>query len=180
MQFSWGLVTGRRLMLDPRRGFYPGTFDPITFGHLDVIERAATLFDHLVVGVAVNAEKHPLLSLAQRLEIVQSEVKHLPHGGRISVIGFDNLLVDAVREFRTGTVVRGLRGAGDFDFETQLSGALRRLAPEVETVFLLASEEHRSTASRIVREIARLGGDISPFVSQDVATRVREALQHRA
>ncbi|WP_370517972.1 pantetheine-phosphate adenylyltransferase [Saccharibacter sp. 17.LH.SD] len=165
-------------MSKSRIGFYPGTFDPITFGHLDVIERAAALFDHVIIGVAVNDGKHPLLSLEERLDSVQHEVTRLPHRGRISVRGFDNLLVDAVHAAGAGTVIRGLRSAGDFDFETQLAGALRRLAPEIETVFLLSSEEHRTTASRIVKEIARLGGDISPFVSLDVAARVRAKLAH--
>ncbi|WP_407070534.1 pantetheine-phosphate adenylyltransferase [Oecophyllibacter saccharovorans] len=160
---------------DYRTGFYPGTFDPITNGHLDVIERAAALFDRLVVGVAVNEGKQPLLSLEERLEMVRDEVATLPHGDRITVVGFDGLLIDAVRQAGAGTVVRGLRSAGDFDFETQLSGALRRLAPEIETIFLLAAENHRSTASRIVKEIARLGGDISPFVSE----RVRRRVLHR-
>ena len=154
---------------DPRVGFYPGTFDPVTFGHLDIIHRASALFDRLLVGVAVNEGKQPLLDLEARLSALRREVDKLPHGERIEVVGFDTLLVDAVRQAGAGTVVRGLRSGGDFDYESQLSGALRRLAPEIETVFLLSSEEHRSTASRIVKEIARLGGDISPFVSEDVA-----------
>lgn len=163
-------------MSNPRIGFYPGTFDPVTFGHLDVIDRAAAIFDHLVVGVAVNEGKNPFLTLEERLVSVRKEVSSLPHGGRISVVGFDTLLVNAVRQAGAGTVVRGLRSAGDFDFETQLSGALRRLAPDIETVFLLASERHRTTASRIVKEIARLGGDISPFVSAEVARMILSKL----
>ncbi|EHH68003.1 pantetheine-phosphate adenylyltransferase [Gluconobacter morbifer] len=153
---------------DPRVGFYPGTFDPVTFGHLDIIERASVLFDRLLVGIAINEGKQPLLSLDERLDAMRREVAKLPHASRIEVIGFDTLLVTAVRQAGAGTVIRGLRSAGDFDFESQLSGVLRRLAPEIETVFLLASETNRSTASRIVKEIARLGGDISPFVSKDV------------
>ncbi|MDF7673704.1 pantetheine-phosphate adenylyltransferase [Acetobacteraceae bacterium ESL0709] len=164
-------------MSNPRIGFYPGTFDPVTFGHLDVIDRAAAIFDHLVVGVAVNEDKKPFLTLEERIMLVRQEVARLPHGGRISVLGFDTLLVDAVHQAGAGTVVRGLRSAGDFDFETQLSGALRRLAPEIETVFLLASERHRTTASRIVKEIARLGGNISPFVSAEVAQMILSKLK---
>ncbi|MBA5727961.1 pantetheine-phosphate adenylyltransferase [Parasaccharibacter sp. TMW2.1882] len=163
-------------MTDRRIGFYPGTFDPVTFGHLDVIDRAAALFDHVVVGVAINDAKGPLLGFEERRELLEQEVAALPHKDRISVTGFDTLLVDAVRQAGAGTVIRGLRSAGDFDFETQLSGALRRLAPEIETVFLLASESHRTTASRIVKEIARLGGDISPFVSPMTARLVRAKL----
>lgn len=166
--------------LSPRIGFYPGTFDPVTYGHLDIIERGAALFDHLVVGVAVNEGKQPLLTLEERLEMVRREVTTLPHANSITVVGFGGLLMDAVREAGAGTVVRGLRSAGDFDFETQLSGALRRLAPEIETIFLLASENHRSTASRIVKEIASLGGDISPFTSEAVTERVRIKLAERA
>lgn len=163
-------------MTNPRIGFYPGTFDPITFGHLDVIDRAAVLFDHVVVGVAINDAKAPLLGFEERRGLVEQEIAGLPHRDRISVTGFDTLLVDAVRQAGAGTVIRGLRSAGDFDFETQLSGALRRLAPEIETVFLLASENHRTTASRIVKEIARLGGDISPFVSDRTARHLRGKL----
>ncbi|MCT6838658.1 MAG: pantetheine-phosphate adenylyltransferase [Bifidobacteriales bacterium] len=163
-------------MTNPRIGFYPGTFDPITFGHLDVIDRAAVLFDHVVVGVAINDAKAPLLGFEERRGLVEQEIASLPHRDRISVTGFDTLLVDAVRQAGAGTVIRGLRSAGDFDFETQLSGALRRLAPEIETVFLLASENHRTTASRIVKEIARLGGDISPFVSDRTARHLRGKL----
>jgi len=165
---------------DPRVGFYPGTFDPVTFGHLDIIDRASTLFDRLLVGVAVNEGKQPLLTLEERLEMMRQEVSKLPHADRFRVLGFDTLLVDAVRKAGAGTVVRGLRSAGDFDFESQLSGALRRLAPEIETVFLLSSEGHRTTASRIVKEIARLDGDISSFVSEDVASLVLSKLGRRA
>ena len=163
-------------MPDPRVGFYPGTFDPVTFGHLDIIDRASALFDRLFVGVAVNEGKGPLLDVEERITAVRKEVSGLRHAARIEVLGFGNLLVDAVRDAGAGTVVRGLRSSGDFDFETQLSGALRRLAPEIETVFLLSSENHRTTASRIVKEIARLGGDISPFVSDDVARLVLSKL----
>lgn len=162
--------------LDQRVGFYPGTFDPVTFGHLDIINRASALFDRLLVGVAINEGKKPLLDLQTRLDVMCHEVSRLPYGDRVEVVGFDTLLVDAVRATGAGTVVRGLRSGGDFDYESQLSGALRRLAPEIETVFLLSSEEHRTTASRIVKEIARLGGDISPFVSEDVARIVLSKL----
>ncbi|MEJ5156520.1 pantetheine-phosphate adenylyltransferase [Gluconobacter wancherniae] len=167
-------------MPDPRVGFYPGTFDPVTFGHLDIIDRASALFDRLFVGVAVNEGKGPLLDVEERITAVRKEVSWLRHAARIEVLGFGNLLVDAVRDAGAGTVVRGLRSSGDFDFETQLSGALRRLAPEIETVFLLSSENHRTTASRIVKEIARLGGDISPFVSDDVARLVLSKLDRGA
>ncbi|QDH13364.1 pantetheine-phosphate adenylyltransferase [Formicincola oecophyllae] len=157
---------------NPRTAFYPGTFDPLTFGHLDIIARAAALFERLVVGVAVNNAKQPLLTLAERLAMMEEETRGLPHADRIEVVGFSGLLVDAVHQHGAGTVVRGLRSSGDFDYESQLSGALKRLDPHMETVFLLASETHRSTASRIVKEIARLGGDIAPFVPAGVQARV--------
>ncbi|GEL62752.1 phosphopantetheine adenylyltransferase [Kozakia baliensis] len=159
-----------------RVGFYPGTFDPVTFGHLDIIVRASGLFDRLIVGVASNPGKVPLLSLEERIEMVRAESAGLSRQAVIEVVGFDTLLVDAVRAHGATTIVRGLRAVSDFDFEAQLSGANRRLAPELETIFLLASEQHRSTASRIVKEIARLGGDIRGFVPQNTVRLVLSKL----
>lgn len=157
---------------DPRTGFYPGTFDPVTHGHMDIVTRAVRLFDRLVIGVAESAMKHPLLSLEERVALLEQEVAQHRDAARISVCGFDTLLVDALRHAGAGTLVRGIRSAGDFDFECQISGVMRHMAPEVETMFLLARDAHRATASRIVKEIARFGGDISPFVSHAVAQRV--------
>lgn len=155
-----------------RIGFYPGTFDPVTFGHLDIIERASLLFDRLVIGVAVNDDKRPLLSIEKRIALVRNGIEAFPSKDRISVIGFSDLLVSAMQREGAGTVIRGLRCSGDFDFETQLSAAIKRLAPEIETVFLLASEGQRATSSRIVKEISRLGGDVSPFTTD----KARETL----
>lgn len=160
------------MVLDPHTAFYPGTFDPVTYGHMDIIARAARLFDRLVVGVGINDGKKPLLTCDERLALLRQEVAKLPEAPRITVVAFDTLLVDAVRDAKAGAVVRGLRTAGDFDFECQISGVMRRLAPEIEMVLLLSADEHRATASRIVKEIARLGGDISSFVSEEVARAV--------
>ncbi|GBR48396.1 pantetheine-phosphate adenylyltransferase [Neokomagataea thailandica] len=157
------------MALNPRMAFYPGTFDPVTYGHMDIIARAARLFDKLVVGVGVNGGKQPLLTRAERLALLRQEVSKLPEAARITVVEFDTLLVDAVRAVGAGAVVRGLRSAGDFDFECQISGVMRRLAPEIEMVLLLSADEHRATASHIVKDIASFGGDISSFVSEEVA-----------
>ncbi|GAN55809.1 phosphopantetheine adenylyltransferase [Tanticharoenia sakaeratensis NBRC 103193] len=155
-------------MTSIRIGLYPGTFDPVTFGHLDIIARSAALFDRLVVAVARNEGKQPLLSLEERIGSVRTCVADLGLSASVEVLGFEGLLVDAATAHGAHTIVRGLRGAGDFDFETQMFGTNRRLAPGIETVFLLADEQHRSTASRIVKEIARLGGDIAGFVPASV------------
>ncbi|AQS89395.1 pantetheine-phosphate adenylyltransferase [Neoasaia chiangmaiensis NBRC 101099] len=163
-----------------RVGFYPGTFDPVTFGHLDIIVRASALFDRLVVGVAVNEGKRPLLTLDERIGTVRQETAGLSRGAAIEVVGFDTLLVRAVRDHGATCIVRGLRAVSDFDFEAQLSGANRRLAPEIETIFLLASEEQRTTASRIVKEIARLGGAIDKFVPRNTASLVLSKLRDGA
>ena len=157
-------------------GFYPGTFDPVTFGHLDIVERASAMFDRLVVGVALNAAKKPLLTLDERIGCLHRETEGLSRGAKIEIVGFDTLLVSAVRSHGANCIVRGLRAVSDFDFEAQLSGANRRLAPEIETVFLLASEAHRCTASRIVKDIARFGGDIDGFVPKNTIPLVLSKL----
>lgn len=161
-------------------GFYPGTFDPVTLGHLDIITRAAPLFDRLIIGIAGNESKNPLLTLEERVNCLRNELASSPHAEKMEVIGFDGLLIDTVRSRGATCIVRGLRSASDFDFEAQLSGANRRLAPEIETVFMLASEEHRCTASRLVKEIARFGGDISGFVPAFTAQFVLSKLAANA
>lgn len=163
-----------------RVGFYPGTFDPLTLGHLDIISRASALFDRLIVGIAPNEGKKPLLTLTERIDSVRREVATLPNAGTIEVTGFDTLLVNAVRQQGATCIVRGLRAVSDFDYEAQLTGANQRLDPGLETVFLLASEQHRSTASRIVKEIARLGGDIRGFVPENIATLLLSKLANGA
>ncbi len=149
-----------------RIGLYPGTFDPVTNGHLDVIGRAARLLDKLVVGVAINTGKGPLFSLDERVDLVKAEVE--PIAGRngmiIEVLPFDSLLVTFAREVGASMIVRGLRAVSDYDYEVQMAGMNYRMAPDIETVFLMASETHQFIASRLVKEIAKLGGDISSFV----------------
>ena len=149
-----------------RVGLYPGTFDPVTNGHLDVIARAARLLDKLVVGVAVNTGKGPLFTLEERVELVEIEIARIANanGMVIEVRPFDNLLIDFARQLGASMIVRGLRAVSDFDYEFQMAGMNYRMAPDIETVFLMASERHQFIASRLVKEVAMLGGDISSFV----------------
>jgi pantetheine-phosphate adenylyltransferase len=157
-----------------RVGLYPGTFDPVTNGHLDVIARAARLLDKLVVGVAINTGKGPLFSLEERVELVEAEIAQIAtqNGMVIEVMPFDTLLVDFARKVGASMIVRGLRAVSDYDYEVQMAGMNYRMAPDIETVFLMASERHQFIASRLVKEIAILGGDISSFVPQLTLERV--------
>lgn len=164
----------------PRRvGLYPGTFDPITNGHLDVIGRAARLMDRLVVGVAINLGKGPLFSLEERVELVRAETRQIAerNGTVIDVVPFDDLLIEFARREGATMILRGLRAVSDFDYEFQMAGMNYRMAPDIETVFLMASERHQFIASRLVKEVAKLGGDITSFVPpltlQRVLARVR-------
>ena len=157
-----------------RVGLYPGTFDPITNGHLDVIARAARLMDKLVVGVAINTGKGPMFTLEERVEMVKAEIANTitPNGVQIEVQPFQGLLVHFARELGACMIVRGLRAVSDFDYELQMTGMNYRMAPDVETVFLMASERHQFIASRLVKEVAILGGDISSFVPALTLERV--------
>lgn len=149
-----------------RIALYPGTFDPVTNGHLDIIGRAARLADRLVVGVAINIGKGPLFDLDERVALVKAEVAPLAarNGTVIEVRPFEGLLVQYARQIGARMIIRGLRAVADFDYEFQMVGMNRRLDQEIETVFLMASETNQFIASRLVKEIARLGGDISGFV----------------
>ncbi len=149
-----------------RIALYPGTFDPVTNGHLDVIGRAARLVDHLVVGVAMNAGKGPLFPLEERAELVQAETDAIAArtGCNIEVRPFTGLLVHFARDIGAQMIVRGLRAVTDFDYEFQMAGMNARLDPGIETVYLMASERNHFISSRFVKEIAQLGGDISSFV----------------
>ena len=149
-----------------RVGIYPGTFDPVTNGHLDIISRAARLVDRLVVGVAENIGKGPLFGLAERVELVREECAAIATrtGTPIDVTSFGILLIQFARESGATMLIRGLRAVSDFDYEFQMAGMNYRLDPQIETVFLMASEHHQFISSRFVKEIARLGGDVSSFV----------------
>jgi pantetheine-phosphate adenylyltransferase len=162
-----------------RVGLYPGTFDPVTNGHLDVIARAARLLDKLVVGVAMSSGKGPLLSLDERVELVEAEIARIAtqNGMVIEVLPFDTLLIDFTRKVGATMIVRGLRAVSDFDYEFQQAGMNYRMAPEIETVFLMASERHQFIASRLVKEVAMLGGDISSFVPPLTLERVLQRIR---
>ena len=158
---------------------YPGTFDPITNGHLDVIARAARLLDKLVVGVSISAGKGPMFSLEERVEMVRAEIAAIAtrNGMVIEVEPFDTLLVDFARKTGASMIVRGLRAVSDFDYEIQMAGMNYRMAPDIETVFLMASETHQFIASRLVKEVAKLGGDISSFVPPQTLERVLKRIR---
>jgi len=161
-----------------RIGVYPGTFDPITLGHLDIIRRGAHLVDRLVVGVTTNPAKEPMFTLSERLEMVRREVADCP--GNISVVEFDSLLMDfAVRE-GASMIIRGLRAVADFEYEFQMAGMNQQLNDRIETVFLMADVSLQPIASRLVKEIARYGGRIDKFVPPSVAAQVRQHLERES
>jgi len=162
-----------------RIGLYPGTFDPVTNGHIDVISRAARLLDKLVVGVAINTGKGPLFALEERVELVTAEIASIAsrNGMVIEVVPFDMLLINFARSVGASMIVRGLRAVSDFDYEFQMAGMNYRMAPDIETVFLMASETHQFIASRLVKEVAILGGDITSFVPALTHERVLKRLR---
>lgn len=162
-------------MSKERIGVYPGTFDPITNGHADVILRATKIVDRLVIGVARNIGKGPLFSNRERVEIVQEEIAHLADAEtrkRVEVKPFETLLMHFAMEQGASVIVRGLRAVSDFEYEFQMAGMNNRLNPKIETVFLMASDKYQFIASRLVKDIAQLGGDVSQFVSPRVAQRI--------
>lgn len=160
-----------------RIGLYPGTFDPVTLGHVDIIGRAMALVDRLVIGVAVNRDKRPLFDLERRVEMVEAECRTIADqtGGEIVVHPFENLLIDCARDVGAQVIVRGLRAVADFEYEFQMVGMNRAMDAGVETVFLMADASRQAIASKLVKEIARLGGDVSKFVTPPV----RDALEAR-
>ena len=163
-------------MTQPRIGIYPGTFDPITNGHTDIIRRAIKVVDRLVIGVARNDGKGPLFATDERVEIVRDEVAHLDNGDaeRIEVRAFDKLLMNFAQSVGAKVIIRGLRAVSDFEYEFQMAGMNARLNPEIETVFLMASDRFQFISSRFVKEIGALGGDVSHFVSPRVAARLMD------
>ncbi|MCU7905348.1 MAG: pantetheine-phosphate adenylyltransferase [Candidatus Thiodiazotropha sp. (ex Epidulcina cf. delphinae)] len=150
---------------------YPGTFDPITNGHSDLVRRASSLFDHIILAIAKNNGKNPAFDLDHRMDLVKTVLKGVKH---VEICTFDNLLVDFVQQRKANVILRGLRAVSDFEYEFQLAGMNRRLAPAVETLFLTPAEQFSFISSGLVREIASLGGDISEFVHPAVQAALRE------
>ena len=157
---------------------YPGTFDPLTLGHMDIIQRAARLGDELIVAVASNAGKGPLLSVTERTELVAAECRRLNEDGTVQtpirVLNFANLLTDFAMEQGASVIVRGLRAVSDFEIEFQMASINKRLHGDLETVFLMAAEHQHFVASRFVKEVSRFGGDISSFVPASVVRKMKE------
>ena len=165
-----------------RTALYPGTFDPVTLGHLDIISRATLLVDRLVIGVAINSDKNPLFSLDERVSMITAECRCVSakSGCEIKVHPFDNLLVDCARDVGANLIVRGLRAVADFEYEYQMVGMNRALDSGIETVFLMAEAQHQAIASKLVKEIARLGGDVSRFVTPAVKEALSGQLHNQA
>ncbi len=158
-----------------RIGFYPGSFDPVTLGHTDVIARACRLVDNLVIGIGVHETKQPLFAADERIAMLQAEVKPIAAktGTAIDIVTFGGLAVEAAKEIGAGVIVRGLRDATDFDYEMQMAGMNSAMAPGIETVFVAATPGVRHIAASLVRQIAVMGGDASAFVSPAVAKRLK-------
>ena len=159
-------------------GIYPGTFDPVTYGHLDVIRRATHIVDRLIVAVAVSDGKSPFFDVEERVRMIQDELAFgaYSNGKTVEVHRFDTLLIDFAKTMGATMVVRGLRAVSDFEFEFQMAGMNARMEPEIETVFLMASDKYQFISAKLVKEIARLGGDVSGFVSPRVATHLMRRL----
>jgi len=152
-----------------RTVLYPGSFDPVTNGHLDVARRAARIFDRLLIAVAVNSEKNPLFSFNERIELLREVCKDMPH---TEIVSFSSLLVNAVNDLNVNAVIRGIRAVSDFEYEFQMALMNRELNEKCETLFMMPSPEYSYVSSRLIKEIARCGGDISPFVPPVVAAAI--------
>jgi pantetheine-phosphate adenylyltransferase len=159
-----------------RTGFYPGSFDPITYGHLDVIARAARIVDKLVIGVGTHGSKQSLFTGPERVALIEQVVKPIVEhtGAKISVVMFDGLTVEAAKKAHAGVIIRGLRDASDFDYEVQMAQMNGALTPDIETVFLAASPATRMISSSLVKQIAKMGGDTSLFLPKEAEAAVRE------
>ena len=162
--------------MSKRVAIYPGTFDPLTLGHLDILRRAASVCDELVIGVAKNTGKNPLFSVDERISLIEQAVDNDSKNGiitnQVRVLGFDKLLVDFAREEGASMIIRGLRAVSDFEYEFQMASANKRLCHDVETLFLMAAEQQHFVASRLVKEVALYGGDIRSFVPDFVADAI--------
>jgi pantetheine-phosphate adenylyltransferase len=165
---TWGKSRGKHPL---RSVVYPGTFDPVTRGHVDLVHRAARLFDRVVVAVASDTGKQPLFSTVERVDLVQKSLADQPN---VEVVSFSGLLVDFARVLGVAVIIRGLRAVSDFEYEFQLAGMNRHMAPEIETLFLTPAERYAYISSSLVREIARLGGDVNAFVTPAVQAALRE------
>ncbi|MEG3640232.1 pantetheine-phosphate adenylyltransferase [Magnetococcus sp. PR-3] len=161
-------------MSQSRTAIYPGTFDPVTLGHVDIIRRASKLFDQLVVGVAVNIRKRPMFDVSERVSLLEQTLQEFPN---VSVLPMDGLLVRSAREVGACAIVRGLRVVTDFDYEFQMGTMNRKLAPDIETVLLMADDVNTFLSSSMVKEVAIMGGDVTPFVPSVVMQPLREALK---
>ncbi|WP_458790407.1 pantetheine-phosphate adenylyltransferase [Yoonia sp. MH D7] len=161
-----------------RVGLYPGTFDPVTNGHLDIVRRGCTLVDRLVIGVAINRDKGPMFSLEERVAMVKAECVPLGTevGCEVIVHPFENLLIDCARDVGASMIIRGLRAVADFEYEFQMVGMNRSMDNSIETVFLMADAKNQAIASKLVKEIARLGGDVTKFVPAAVKDALRARL----
>jgi pantetheine-phosphate adenylyltransferase len=163
-----------------RIGLYPGTFDPVTLGHLDIIKRAVKLVDHLVIGVATNASKEPMFTLKERKAMLEREAAPLAEGrATIEVQSFNMLLVKFAQTVGASVIIRGLRAVSDFEYEFQMVAMNQRLNTEIETVFLMADPRHQAISSRLVKEIALLGGDVAPFTTAPVAQALVKRCKER-
>ncbi len=162
-----------------RTGLYPGTFDPVTLGHTDIIRRASSLVDRLIIGVAINRDKGPMFTLEERVEMLNEAIPDITSetGCEILVHPFENLLIDCARDVNASVIIRGLRAFSDFEYEYQMVAMNRAMNDTIETVFLMAETEYQSIASRLVKEIAGLGGDITHFVPEKVATRLLQRVR---
>lgn len=156
------------------KAIYPGTFDPLTLGHLDVIERASVLFESVIVAAAISTSKNTLLNIEERTEVIENSVKHI---GNCTVERFDGLLVDFAQQCGAGVIIRGLRAISDFEYEFQMALTNRKIAANIETVFLMPSEKYSYISSTLVREIAKYGGNISEFVPPEAAKVINSKLK---
>lgn len=159
-----------------RRAIYPGSFDPVTYGHLDIINRSSKIVDELIIGVLKNKAKMPLFSVEERVKMLEDVTKDLPN---VRVVPFDGLLVEFAKEMDAQIVIRGLRAVTDFEYELQMSQTNHKLEPQVETMFLTTSLEYSYLSSTIVREVAAFGGDISRFVPEAVINRIKEKMSRK-
>lgn len=158
--------------IKPKIGVYPGTFDPITNGHMDIIKRALEIVDKLIIAIADDTPKTPIFTLKQRVQIVKQDIAEQNLNDKVDVSAFNGLLIDFAAQKKATIIIRGLRAVSDFEYEFQLAAMNSRMAADIQTVFLPASENTQFISSRLVKEIARLGGDVTPFVSENVAKKL--------